>query len=307
MPPSAAPPPVIERVLTPVLDVACEIGGPPGAPAVILLHGFPYDPRCFDEVVRLLAARGLRTVVPYVRGYGPTRFLAAATPRSGQQAAIAQDVLDLMDALGLERAILAGFDWGSRAGCIVAALYPQRVRALLSCSAYQVQDIARSVEPADPEQERRYWYQYYFNTERGRAGLATNRRALCRLLWQLWSPTWNFDEATFERTAASFDNPDFVDVCMSSYRHRYGNSPGDPRYASLEARLASAPTIGVPTIALHGSVDGVHPVADSAGHGRYFTGRYERRVLEGVGHNPAQESPAEFARAVLDLTGQAPP
>jgi len=288
-------------VRTPTLDIAYEEHGPTDGAPVILLHGFPYDPRCFDEVVRLLTAKGLRTVVPYVRGYGPTRFLSAATPRSGQQAAIAQDVLDLMDALRLPRAILAGFDWGSRAGCIVAALYPDRVRALLTCSAYQIQDIARSIEPADPEQERRYWYQYYFNTERGRAGLAANRRELCKLRWKLWSPTWNFDDATFERTAASFDNPDFVEVCMSSYRHRYGNSPGDPRYAAIEARLGVMPAIGVPTIALHGSVDGVHPVKDSESHGRYFTGPYERRVLEGIGHNPAQEAPAAFARAVLDL------
>jgi pimeloyl-ACP methyl ester carboxylesterase len=166
----------VERVVTPVLDVACEIAGPRGAPAVILLHGFPYDPRCFDEVVRILGAKGLRTIVPYVRGYGTTRFLSAGTPRSGQQAAVAQDVLDLLDALKLDQAILAGFDWGSRAGCIVAALFPERVRALLTCSAYQIQDIARSNQPAEPEQERRYWYQYYFNTERGRAGLAAHRR-----------------------------------------------------------------------------------------------------------------------------------
>jgi len=297
---------VIERIVTPVLDIACEISGPRDAPAVILLHGFPYDPRCFDEVARRVTGQGLRAIVPYVRGYGPTRFLSPDTPRSGQQAAVAQDVVDLLDALELERVLLAGFDWGSRAGCIVAALWPARVRGLLSCSAYQIQDIARSNEPTDPEQERRYWYQYYFNTERGRAGLALNRRTLCRLLWRLWSPTWDFDDATYEATAASFDNPDFVDVCMHSYRHRYGNAPGNPRYAAIEARLASMPTVGVPTIALHGSVDGVHPVADSEGHSRFFTGPYERRVLEGVGHNPAQESPAAFAQAILDLASRSP-
>jgi pimeloyl-ACP methyl ester carboxylesterase len=291
----------LERIATPVLDVACEISGPDGGPAVVLLHGFPYDPRCFDAVVPLLVATGLRVIVPYVRGYGPTRFRSPKTPRSGQQAAVAQDVIDLLDRLGIERAILAGFDWGSRAGCIVAALRPERVLALMTCSAYQVQDIARSIEPADPEQERRFWYQYYFNTERGRAGLARHRRPLCRLLWELWSPTWRFDDATYEATAVSFDNPDFVAVCVHSYRHRYGNAQGDPRYNEMELQLATMPTIGVPTIALHGSVDGVHPVADSESHARFFAGPYERRVLEGIGHNPAQESPADFARAILDL------
>jgi pimeloyl-ACP methyl ester carboxylesterase len=291
----------LERLATPVLEIACEISGPGDGPPVVLLHGFPYDPRCFDAVVAILAEEGLRTIVPYVRGYGPTRFRSPRTPRSGQQGAIAQDVVELLDALGIDSAILAGFDWGSRAGCIVAALRPERVRALLTCSAYQVQDIARSIEPADPEQERRYWYQYYFNTERGRAGLSRHRRPLCRLLWKLWSPTWGFDDATYDATAASFDNPDFVAVCVHSYRHRYGNAPGDPRYNEIEARLAAMPSIAVPSIALHGSVDGVHPVRDSEGHERYFKGPYERRVLEGVGHNPAQESPAAFARAVLDL------
>ena len=295
----------IERVTTPVLDIACEVSG--SGPAVVLLHGFPYDPRCFDGVVPILVADGLRVIVPYVRGYGATRFLSPRTHRSGQQAAIAQDVLDLMDALSIERAILAGFDWGSRAGCIVAALRPERVRALLTCSAYQVQDIARSLEPADPEQERRYWYQYYFNTERGRRGLARHRGPLCKLLWKLWSPTWDFDDAAYEETAASFDNPDFVAVCVHSYRHRYGNAAGDPRYNDMEMRLAAMPAIAVPTVALHGSVDGVHPVRDSEGHAKYFTGPYERRVLEGVGHNPAQESPGAFAQAVLDLAGRTGP
>jgi pimeloyl-ACP methyl ester carboxylesterase len=287
--------------------VACEVSGPAGAPPVVLLHGFPYDARCFDGVVRILAAKGLRAIVPYVRGFGPTRFRSPKTPRSGEQAAIAQDVVDLLDALAIRRAILAGFDWGSRAGCIVAALHPERVRALLTCSGYQIQDIARSGEPADPEQERRYWYQYYFNTERGRIGLARHRQPLCRLLWKLWSPTWDFDEATYEATAASFDNPDFVAVCVHSYRHRYGNARSDPSYVEMQRLLAAMPRIAVPTVALHGTADGVHPVADSEGHERHFTGAYQRRVLEGVGHNPAQEDPATFARAILDLAGLTPP
>ena len=281
--------------------MAVEKSGPAGAPAVVLLHGFPYDPRSFDDVVGIITARGLRAIVPYVRGYGPTRFLSAATPRSGQQAAIGQDLLDLLDALELERAILAGFDWGSRAACIVAALWPHRVRALVTCSGYLIQDIARSGEPADPEHERRLWYQYYFNTERGRAGLATHRRELCRLLWRLWSPTWDFDDTIYERSAVSFENPDFVDVAVHSYRHRYGYAAGDPRCAGVEKRLAALPSIAVPTVVLHGEVDGVNPVEDSRDHHRHFTGPYERRVLEGVGHSPAQESPQAFAQAILDV------
>ena len=289
-------------VRTPLLDIACEIGGPADAPAVVLLHGFPYDARCFDEVVPILVGKGLRVVEPYVRGFGATRFLSGETMRSGQQAAIGQDLLDLLDGLRIERALLAGFDWGARAACVVAALWPARVTALVSCCGYQVQEIARAGEPADPEQERRYWYQYYFNTERGRAGLAANRRELCALLWKLWSPRSPFDAAAFGRTAESFDNPDFVDVSVHSYRHRYGYAPGDPRHEATEARLASLPRIGVPAITLHGDSDDVIPLRTSESHARFFTGRYERRVLR-AGHNPPREAPADFARAILDLHG----
>ena len=290
-----------QQIQTPALDIACEIGGPAEAPAVVLLHGFPYDPRSFDAVVEILGAAGLRTIVPWLRGYGATRFRHPDTPRSGQQAAIGQDLLDLIDALHLQAPILAGFDWGARAACIAAALRPERVRGLVTCGGYQIQDIARAGEPVAPEQELRFWYQYYFQTARGRDGLAQGRADLCRLLWQLWSPTWPFDAAAYAGAAASFDNPDFVEVVIHSYRHRMGNAPGDPRHAELETRLAGLPRIAVPTISLHGDSDGVNPAQTSARHDKYFTARYERRVLPQVGHNPPMESPAAFAQAILDL------
>ena len=291
----------LERVRTSLLDIAYEHAGPPAALPIVLMHGFPYDPRAFDEVVPIINAAGFRTIVPYLRGYGGTRFLAPDTMRSGGQAAVGHDLLETLDALKVTDAVLAGFDWGARAACIVAALWPERVRGLVTCCGYQIQDIAASLNPADPESERRYWYQYYFHTERGQAGLTLNRNALCQLLWKLWSPTWSFDEATFKRTAASFENPDFVDVVIHSYRHRFGNAEGDPRYAAIEARLATQPRITVPTIAIHGATDGVNPPRKSDGHEKYFSGRYERRLFNNVGHNPPQESPKAFADAVLDL------
>jgi pimeloyl-ACP methyl ester carboxylesterase len=291
----------LDRVRTPVLEIAYEQSGPAGALPVVLLHGYPYDVRAFDEVVAILTGAGLRTIAPYLRGYGPTRFLSPDTPRSGEQAAIAQDLLDLLDALQIGEAVLAGFDWGARAACIVAAMWPQRVRGLVSCAGYQIQDIARSKQPASPVQERRFWYQYYFHTERGRDGLAQNRYELGRLLWRLWSPTWEFDEETYRRTAASCANADFVDVVIHSYRHRMGNAPGDARYAALQSQLAALPKIAVPSIVLHGAVDDVNPPAGSEPHASFFTGNYDRRVLKNVGHNPPQEDPRSFAQAVLDV------
>jgi pimeloyl-ACP methyl ester carboxylesterase len=292
----------MEYARTAVLDIAYEQTGPSEGHPVVLLHGFPYDPRAYDEVVPVLAAAGFRCVVPYLRGYGGTRFVSADTLRSGQQAAIGHDLLELLDALNIGKAVLAGFDWGARAACVLAALWPERVRALVSCAGYQIQDIAASIKPADPENERRYWYQYYFHTERGRAGLDLNRGALCRLLWTLWSPTWAFDAATYARTAASFDNPDFVEVAIHSYRHRYGNAPGDARYEQTEARLARQPRIAVPAIVVQGGADDVNLPQLSEGHAKYFVGSYERRVFDGVGHNPPQESPRAFAQAVIDAS-----
>jgi pimeloyl-ACP methyl ester carboxylesterase len=291
---------LIRNTLTPALDIAYEESGPADGDPVMLLHGFPYDVRAYDEVAPPLAAAGCRVIVPYLRGYGPTRFRYPAMPRSGQQAALGADLLAFMDALGIERAILAGYDWGGRAACIVAALWPERVNGLVTITGYNIQDIAGSVQPGDPEQEHRYWYQYYLHTPRGRAGLERNRRPFCRLLWKLWSPTWAFDAATFERSASSFDNPDFVDVVVQSYRHRYGYAPGDPALEGIEARLAALPSIAVPTIVLHGADDGVSPLATSDDVSR-FTGLCRREIVPGAGHNLPQETPDPVVRAVLEL------
>ena len=292
---------MLKLVIAGDLEVAYEESGPAIGPAVVLLHGFPYDVRAFDEVVPPLAAAGCRVLVPYLRGYGATRFLSPATPRSGQQAVLAHDLLALMDALAIPRAVLAGYDWGGRAACIVAALWPQRASGLVSGNGYNLQDIPGSVRPQSPENEHRFWYQYYFHGERGRAGLAKNRREFCKLLWRLWSPNWRFDDATFERSAASFDNPDFVDVVIHSYRHRFGLVPGDPTVEASEQLLAAQPKITVPTIVLDGGGDGVMAPEGAARHAVFFSGPYERRVIPAVGHNLPQEAPAEFAAAVQAL------
>lgn len=288
-------------VRTPVLDLAYEETGPSDGVPVILLHGFPDDPRAYDGAVGPLAADGCRVLVPYLRGYGPTRFLDPATPRSGQQAALGADLRDFMDALGIGQAVLGGYDWGGRAACIVAALWPERVRGLVSITGYNIQNIAASGRPGDAMQEYRHWYQWYFNTERGRTGLAENRREICKLLWRLWSPNWAFDDAKYAATAISFDNPDFVDVVIQSYRHRHRNAPGDPALEPIEQLLAAQPVITVPTIVLHGDADGVGPAEQSAGHGRHFSARYERRVVPVAGHFLPHETPQEVVRAVRDL------
>jgi len=289
------------QVLAGDLNVACLETGDPTGPPVVLLHGFPYDVHAYDEVTPLLAAAGARVIVPWLRGFGPTQFVDGATPRSGQQAALAHDLLALLDALRIERAVLAGYDWGGRAACIVAALWPQRARGLVSVNSYNLQDIARAGEPLSPESEQRLWYQYYFHSERGRAGLRQNRRALCRLLWRLWSPTWTFDERTYERSAAAFDNPDFVEVVIHSYRHRFGLVAGDPKLEPTEQRLAAQPPIAVPSITLDGADDGVMSIGGTAHHAAHFTGRHEHRVIAGAGHNLPQEAPRAFAQAVQDL------
>lgn len=287
------------------MNIEVLTAGPERGAPVILLHGFPYDVHVFDDVSQTLINNGCRTYVPYLRGYGPTRFRSPETSRSGQQAALGQDLLDLMDALQLEQATLAGHDWGGRAACIVSALWPERVRGLVTQGGYNLQNIAASVQPAAPEQEHRLWYQYYFHTERGRAGLAANRYAFCRLLWRLWSPTWSFSEDTYARTAAAFDNPDFVDVVIQSYRHRYGYAPGDPAYEALEVQLRQQPPISVPTIAMYGLDDGVNSSPPPSSVDAHFSGPYERRDITGAGHNLPQERPTDFAEAVLELARHA--
>jgi pimeloyl-ACP methyl ester carboxylesterase len=295
------PLPEVKYARTDALEIAYEESGSSGAEPIFLLHGFPYDPRAYDAMVPRLVEAGYRTIVPYLRGYGPTRFLKTETPRSGQQAALAHDLLALMDALRIERAAHVGYDWGGRAACILAALSPQRVRCLVSQGGYNIHDIPGSVVPAAPEQEYRFWYQYYFHTERGRAGLAKNRREFCRLLWRLWSPHWQFDAETFERTAKSFDNADFVDVVIQSYRHRYAYAAGDPALESIEQQLIAQPAITVPTIVLHGEADGIQPVGASLRHAAKFTGFYERRTIARAGHNLPQEVPEFVCKATLDL------
>jgi pimeloyl-ACP methyl ester carboxylesterase len=307
MPPMKPTAAAKKHVRTATLDVCCEDSGNAGGEPVILLHGWPYDPRDYDAVVPALVAAGCRVVVPYLRGFGATRFLSAATPRSGQQAALGDDLRELMDALGIDRAVLAGYDWGGRAACVVAALWPERVRGLVTGNGYNIQNIAAAMKPVAPAQEHRFWYQYYFHTERGRAALEANRREFCRFIWKLWSPHWSFDDATFERSAVSFDNPDFVAVTIQSYRHRYGNATGDPALEAIEQRLAGQPKIAVPTIALHGEADGVQPPQRSEKHAAFFAGPYQRRVLPRIGHNPPQEAPQATAEAIIELVHQRSP
>ena len=288
-----------ERVVsTDLLDIALFETGPEDGTPVVLLHGFPYDARSYSEVGPLVA--GARVIVPYLRGFGPTRFRSPGTPRSGQQAALGQDLLHLLDALGIERAVVGGYDWGGRAACILAALYPERVLGLVTVGGYNVQDIAAADHPETPAREKAKWYQHYFRTEVGRRGLELNREELCRILWRDWSPTWNDVEAEFDRSAPSLRNPDFVDVVVHSYRHRFGAAPGDPRYAAMEEELARRPRITVPTVSLAPDSDGF--VTNAPDDDReQFTGPFRSVLLRRVGHNPPQEQPHSFAAAVTSL------
>jgi pimeloyl-ACP methyl ester carboxylesterase len=284
-----------------MLDMAYETHGRADGEPVILLHGFPYDPRAYDAIAPVLAERGYRVLVPYLRGYGPTRFINDQIMRSGQQAALAKDLLDFMDALSIPRATLAGYDWGGRAACIVAALWPERVRGLVTGDGYNIQDIAKSLEPRAAQTEHRLWYQYYFHTPRGVDGLTANRRELCKLLWTLWSPSWAEGPGLYEQTATSFDNPDFVEVVIHSYRHRFMYAAGDPALEPIERALALQPAISVPSISLCGADDGVGPPALEDDDVNHFSGLYRRHVLPGVGHNIPQEAPHATVAALLEL------
>ncbi len=296
--------PLVRTVATPFLDVAYEESGPASGLTVILLHGFPDDVRTWDGVVPGLVDDGLRVLVPWLRGYGATRLPASDTPRSGEQAALGDDLLQFMDALRVDRAVLAGYDWGGRAACVASALAPDRVRGLVTIGGYNIQSIAAAGRPASPEQEMRLWYQWYFQGPRGRAGLDVNRRDLCKLLWRLWSPNWNFDDATFEATAKSWDNPDFVDIVIHSYRHRHQAAPGDPRLAGIEARLAARPVVAVPSIILHGATDGVDPPKASEKHVAMFSRLAARHVVPGAGHFLPREAPGAVVDAIRQLLAQ---
>jgi pimeloyl-ACP methyl ester carboxylesterase len=292
----------IQHIKAGVLNVAYAELGPTSGPAVFLMHGFPYDIHAYIEVAPLLAQAGCRVIVPYLRGYGPTQFLSPDTPRSGEQAALGADLLALMDALHIHHAVLAGYDWGGRAACVVAALWPERCQGLVSVNGYNIQNIAKAMQPEPPVREHQLWYQYYFHSDRGRAGIEKDRAAVAHLLWQQWSPSWGFTPQTFAQTASAFDNPDFVDVVIHSYRHRFGLVAGDPAYAQIEAQLATQPIIQVPTLTLDGADDGVNPPLAAESHAtRFAAGLRQHRVVTGAGHNLPQEVPHVFAGAVLEL------
>jgi pimeloyl-ACP methyl ester carboxylesterase len=285
-----------------VLSIGYEESGSPTGVPVILLHGFPDDIHAFDDVAPPLAKAGYRVLVPYLRGYGPTRFRSASSPRMAEQAAIGQDVMDFADALRLDRFAVCGFDWGGRAACIAAALHPQRVRAAVLIGGYTIQNTIEPSPPSSPAAERAIWYQYYFNTERGRAGLQMNRKALCRYLWETWSPTWHFTDETYNRTAPSFDNPDFVDVVVHSYRHRIHNAAGEPRFEQVERDLAQRPKVNVPVITLYGADDGIaKPATENPNEKVQFPLLKARRVIQGAGHFLPREKPDAVSSALLEV------
>jgi pimeloyl-ACP methyl ester carboxylesterase len=284
-----------------VLNIGYAEAGPADGAPIVLLHGWPYDIYAFVDVAPALASAGYRVIVPYVRGYGTTRFLSNDTPRNGQQSAVAVDVIALMDALKIQKATIAGFDWGARSACIVAALWPERCKGLVSVSGYLIGSQAAGKVPLPPQAELQWWYQYYFATERGRAGYEKNRRDFARLIWHLASPQWKFDDATFNRSAAAFDNPDHVAISIHNYRWRLALAEGEAKYDDLEKKLAEFPVISVPTITMEGDANGA-PHPEPAAYAKRFSGKYEHRnVTGGIGHNLPQEAPQAFAEAVLDL------
>ncbi|SAK65955.1 alpha/beta fold hydrolase [Caballeronia ptereochthonis] len=290
----------IRQIDAGTLNVGYAEAGPANGRAVILLHGWPYDIYSFAEVAPLLAAQGYRVIVPYLRGYGTTRFLSADTPRNGQQAVVAVDIIALMDALKIQQAVFGAFDWGARTANIIAALWPERVKAMVSVSGYLIGSQQANRAPLPPKAELAWWYQFYFATERGQAGYEANRHDFNRLIWQLASPKWNFDDATYDRSAKAFENPDHVAVVIHNYRWRLGLVQGEPQYDALEQRLATAPAIGVPTITMEGDANGA-PHPDPSAYAKKFTGEYRHRnVAGGIGHNLPQEAPKAFADAVIE-------
>jgi pimeloyl-ACP methyl ester carboxylesterase len=291
----------LKQINAGLLNVGYAEAGPTDGPAVILLHGWPYDIHSFVEVAPLLAAQGYRVIIPYVRGYGSTQFLSADTPRNGQQAAVAVDVIDLMDALKIEKATLAGFDWGARSANIVAALWPERCEALVTVSGYAFPNRQANKGPLPPAAELQWWYQYYFATERGRAGYEKYRRDFSKLIWQIASPKWKFDDATFDRSAAAFDNPDHVAIVIHNYRWRLSLAEGESKYDDLEKKIAMAPVVAVPTISMEGDANGAPHYPDDTPYRGKFSGKYQYRVIKGgIGHNLPQEAPQAFAQAVVD-------
>lgn len=294
----------VRQILAGELDVAYIEAGPTNGRPVLLLHGFPYSVDSYSEVIPELATRGCRVIAPFLRGHGHTRFVKHGEARSGQQAAIGLDVVALLDALKMPRAVLAGYDWGGRAACVVAALWPERCAGLVSVNGYLIQDIAKAGLPALPKVESGLWYQFYFQTERGRAGLTANRKEIARTLWLRNSPSWRFNERTLDNHAEAFNNPDYVEVVIHSYRHRLGTAPGYPAYDPVEQRLALQPAIAVPSITLDGKADGVVPATDGSSSAAKFQGPRSHRVVDGAGHNLPEEAPREFTNAVWELASR---
>ena len=291
----------IRQVNAGLLNVGYAEAGPADGPPVLLLHGWPYDIHSYVDVAPILARAGFRVIVPHLRGHGSTRFLSDATLRNGQQAVVALDIIALMDALRIDKAVLAGYDWGARTANIIAALWPERCKAMVSVNGIIINNRERNLKPLPPKAERGWWYQYYFATERGRAGYDANRREFNHLIWENNSPQWKFDEPTYDRSAASFDNPDHVAVVIHNYRWRLSLAEGEPQYEDLERRLAAGPTIAVPSITLDGDSDGVAPATDGKAYASMFTGKRTHRIVKGAGHNLPQEAPQAFADAVIDV------
>jgi pimeloyl-ACP methyl ester carboxylesterase len=289
----------VKQIKAGLLDVGYVDVGPVNGPVVLLLHGWPYDIHSYADVAEALSSKGYRVIIPHLRGYGSTRFLFDATVRNGQQSAFAVDTIDLMDALGIKQAIVGGFDWGSRTAAIVGALWPERCKALVCVSGYLLVNLEANQQPLPPRAELGWWYQYYFATDRGRHGYDANRHEFNKLIWQLASPTWKFDDATYDRSAAAFNNPDHVDIVIHNYRWRLSLAPGEARYDALEQKIAGAPAIKVPTITIASDFDGA--AADGAAYAKRFVGPHVHRVLKGIGHNVPQESPHEFAKAIVDV------